>query len=252
MKILVQKRKMILVLFCLLALSWGCEQTNGAGGPVNSPVVLLGDSIFAMSGEIKNELQRLSGEQFRSYYVGGAELENSKVSNIPDQYTEAIKTNPAIKTIILDGGGNDVQIGGGSACKSTTTVSAQCKNALQAPLDAAEKLFTAMRAGGVQNIIYMNYFYIQNENKKPAFDWMHDQMEILAGKHNCILVDPMPYMNPDYIGPDNMHPNAEGSQMLAGLIWDAMQANNIDPATGLSNGSGGGGGNSNSGCGNSF
>ena len=234
MKMLVQKCNMIIVVFCLLALSWGCEQS----GPVNSPVVLLGDSIFAMSGEIKNELERLSGEQFRSYYVSGAELENSRVSNIPDQYAEAISTNPAIKTIIMDGGGNDVQIGGGSACKSTTTVSVQCKNALQAPLDTADKLFTTMRSDGVQHIIYMNYFYIQNANKKPAFDWMHDQMETLAKTHNCIIVDPMPHMNPSYIGPDNMHPNAEGSRMLAGLIWNAMQANNIDPGSGNSSSGG--------------
>jgi hypothetical protein len=70
----------------------------------------------------------------------------------------------------------------------------------------------------------------KNENRKSAFDWMHNQMEILAKRHNCIIVDPMPYMDPGYIGPCNMHPNAEVSQMVAGLIWQAMQAPNIDPA----------------------
>ncbi len=250
MKILFQKSKFVVIVFCLAALFWGCEQTNGANGPVNSPIVLLGDSIFAMSGEIKNELQRLSGEQYRSYYVSGAELENSRISNIPDQYNKAIGTNSAIKTIILDGGGNDVQNGAGSICRSSTGVSAQCKNALQAPLNAADRLFTEMRADGVQNIVYMNYFYIQEAAKKPAFDWMHDQLEILAERHSCIIVDPMPYMTPGYIGPDNMHPNAAGSRMLAGLIWDAMQENNIDPATGTIDGSGGNGGNGgNGGCG---
>lgn len=239
MNILFKKSKFIVIVFCLAVLFWGCEQTNGANGPAESPIVLLGDSIFAMTGEIKNELQRLSGEQFRSYCVGGAELENSRISNIPDQYDQAISTNSAIKTIILDGGGNDVQGGAGSVCRSSTGVSAACKNALQAPLNVADELFAEMRADGVQNIIYMNYFYIQNANKKPAFDWMHDQMEILAKRHNCIIVDPMPYMNPSYIGPDNMHPNTEGSRMLAGLIWDAMQENNIDPATGTTDGSGG-------------
>lgn len=109
-------------------------------------------------------------------------------------------------------------------------------------MNAADKLFTEMHADGVQNIVYMNFFYIQEAAKKPAFDWMQDQMEILAERHNCIIVDPMAYMNPDYIGPDNMHPNAQGSSMLAGLIWDAMRKNNIDPATGTTDGSSGNGG----------
>lgn len=243
MKTFAQKRKLIIVVLCLTALFWGCEQTNGPNGPADSPIVLLGDSIFAQSGEIKAELERLSGEEYRSYCVGGAEMENARSSNIPDQYDEAISTNRAIQTIILDGGGNDVQVGAGSACRSSNGVPEACKDALQAPLDAADQLFSAMRSDGVRNIIYMNYFYIQNDNKKPAFDWMHDQMEALAQKYNAIIVDPMPYMNPGYIGPDNMHPNDEGSQMLAGLIWNAMQENNIDPT--------GGGGGSN-GCDRSF
>jgi hypothetical protein len=246
MKWSIQKNIVFLSAFWLLTLLLACTPVDGPDGPADSPIVLLGDSIFAQSGEIKNELERLSGEQYRSYYVGGAELESSRVSNIPDQYDEAIGTNANIKTIILDGGGNDVQIGAGSECGSSTGVSAACQNALQAPLAAADRLFSAMRADGVQNIIYMNFFYIQADNKKPAFDWMHDQMEILAKKHNCIIVDPMPYMNPGYIGFDNMHPNAEGSQMLAKLIWDAMLANNVDPAGGSSSGGGSGG------CGRSF
>jgi hypothetical protein len=243
MKTLIQKSKIGVVVLCIAMLFWGCIPTNGDNA-VDSPIVLIGDSILAI-GEVKNELERLSGEQYRAYYVGGSELDASRANNIPEQYDRAVSANPNIKTVILDGGGNDVQMGAGSACRgSKTSVSAACKSALQAPLNAADKLFSAMRADGVENIVYLNYFYFSSiQDKLAAFDWMHDQMEILVKKHNGIVVDPMPYMNSNYVGSDGIHPNTEGSQMLAGLIWEAMLENNVDPT---------GGGNGSGGCGGSF
>ncbi len=230
MKKLFRKSKLVLILLCVSIIFVGCEEPNG---PTDSPIVLVGDSIFALSGEIKNELERLSGEQYRSYCVSGSEMDGGMMGNIPRQYNEAIRTNPGIKTIIMDGGGNDIQVGGVAVCgNSRNGVSNACKQELQKALDAADKLFTDMRADGVENIIYMNYFYILNQASKPAFDWMHDQMETVVQRHNGILVDPMPNMKPELIGPDRIHPTDEGSQMLAGLIWDAMQANNIDPSGG--------------------
>ena len=225
---------LVLIVFGAIFLS--CEQPNG---PTDSPIVLIGDSIFALSGEIKNELERLSGEKYRSYCVSGSEMDGGLMGNIPNQYSEAIRTNTDIQTIIMDGGGNDIQVGGVAVCSSGAT--AACKRELQKALNAADALFAKMRADGVQNIIYMNYFYILNGNTKPAFDWMHDQMEILVKKHNGIIVDPMPYMAPDLIGNDNIHPTDKGSQMLARLIWNAMTENNIDPTGGGNAGNGSGG-----------
>jgi hypothetical protein len=219
-------RKMVLIVLCLSGFLLSCEPPSN--GPTNSPIVLIGDSIFALSGEIKNELERLSNESYRSYCVSGSELDGGIMGNIPGQYSSAINDNPNIKTIIMDGGGNDIQIGAASVC-SNGTVSDACKQELQKALNTADQLFSDMRSDGVENIIYLNYFYIMNANSKPAFDWMHDQMEVLVQKHDGIVVDPMPYMNPSYIGSDNIHPTNEGSRMLAGLIWDAMQENNIDP-----------------------
>lgn len=236
MKKLLSKSKLVLILICLCFLFLGCEEPNG---PTDSPIVLIGDSIFALSGEIKNELERLSGEEYRSYCVSGSEMDGGVMGNIPNQYAQAIQTNPDIKTIIMDGGGNDIQVGGAAVCaNSRQGVSNACKRELQKALDAADELFGDMRSDGVENIIYMNYFYILNQASKPAFDWMHDQMETLVSKHNGILVDPMPYMEPSLIGPDRIHPTDKGSQMLAGLIWDAMVENNIDPTGGSAAGGG--------------
>ncbi len=208
----------------------GCDSSSG-GGTTNNQVVMLGDSIFALSGEIANELERLSGESWRSYYVSGAEFENSFISNIPAQYNQAKRANSDIRTIIMDGGGNDIQIGAALQCTRGSVTDA-CRNALQDALDTADTLFAQMRQDGVENIIYMNYFYIVANNSKPAFNWMHDQMEALVTKYNGIIVDPMPYMNDDLIGPDNIHPTKAGSQLLAGLIWDKMEELCIENACG--------------------
>lgn len=222
------KRELIVSLLLLtLATMFMITSCDIDNGDTNEQVVMIGDSIFALSGEIANELERLSGETYRSYYVSGAEMEGSFISNIPSQYNEAVRDNSNIRTIIMDGGGNDIQIGASAQCTSGV-VTATCRAALQDALDAADELFQDMRDDGVENIVYMNYFYIMDEDSKPAFDWMHDQMAALVLKHGGLVVDPMPYMNDDLIGSDNIHPTDEGSQMLANLIWDAMVANCIE------------------------
>lgn len=237
MKQLCQKSIIILVFCCFAVVSLSCEQPNG---PADSPIVLIGDSIFALYGDIKDELEYRSGEEYRSYCVSGSEMENGMLGDIPDQYKEAIKTNPHIKTVIMDGGGNDIQVGGSFYCSNSANgVSNLCKSELQKALTAADQLFRDMRADGVENIIYMNYFYILNQRSKPAFDWMHEQMETLAKAYDCILVDPMPYMTPDLIRADRIHPTEEGGHMLGDLIYDAMIRNNVD-TTGGSTSSGGG------------
>ncbi len=205
--------------------------SSGSGTTLidNPKVVMLGDSIFALSGEIANELQRLSGEKYRAYYVSGAEFEGSYISDIPDQYDEAVAADSTIRTVIMDGGGNDVQIGASVYC-SGSTVSTLCKSRLSSALSTADALFKEMRAKGVTNIVYLKYFYIKDTSKQPAFLYMAAEMEKIALKYNCIIVDPMAIFNahPEYIGDDDIHPTAEGSQVLANLIWDAMEANNIE------------------------
>jgi hypothetical protein len=229
-----RKSALILIVLCLSAIFFAanCTPTD----TTNDQVVMIGDSIFALSGEIANELERLSGETYRSYYVSGAEMEGGMVRAIPDQYTQARNADNNIRTIIMDGGGNDIQIGASSSCTNGSVTTA-CKNALQPALTAADNLFKKMRADGVQNIVYMNYFYIMNTNSKPAFNWMHDEMAKVVQKYNGLIVDPMPYMSDRLIGSDRIHPTDEGSQMLANLIWDAMKANCIEQPSGCTSSS---------------
>lgn len=206
---------------------FGCD---GADTTASRPdIVIMGDSIFDLSDEIKAELERLSGETFRQYAVSGAEMENGVMGNIPDQYPQA-KADGTVKIVIMDGGGNDIQVGASASCTSgigqPTTA---CKNALKPALTAMETLWDKMKADGVKKVIYMNYFYIVASGSKPAFNWMHDQMAALAAKSKyanfIIVTDPMPFMKDSLIGSDNIHPTDEGSQKLAQQIWNEALKN---------------------------
>src|SRR5690606_2071352 len=46
----------------------------------NDHVVFVGDSIFALSGEIQNQLEAKAGETFRRYTVSGAELSGELIA----------------------------------------------------------------------------------------------------------------------------------------------------------------------------
>ncbi|MCJ8501186.1 SGNH/GDSL hydrolase family protein [Desulfatitalea alkaliphila] len=215
-------------------LVWAMVACVPSGGNVNSQVVIIGDSIFALSGEIHNELERLSGERYRDYAVSGAQLDGgSFVTPIPDQYARAVRADGNIRTVIMDGGGNDVQVGARMSC-SGGTVSAACRRELAPSLEAADALFAKMRRDGVENIVYMNYFFILDTSMRPAFLYMHDEMEKLVQKHGGVLVEPMPIFNanPQYIGPDRIHPTDQGSRVLANLIWDTLQAHCIEQGPG--------------------
>ena len=72
-------------------------------------VVNIGDSIFALSGEISEFLHTYAGETFRRYAVSGAELTGGILApSLNSQYNTAKSDNPNIETVIMDGGGNDI------------------------------------------------------------------------------------------------------------------------------------------------
>lgn len=47
---------------------------------------------------------------YRKYYISGAQMVGGLIKTIPQQYEDAIANGP-IRTVILDGGGNDIEQG---------------------------------------------------------------------------------------------------------------------------------------------
>ncbi|MDA8141573.1 MAG: SGNH/GDSL hydrolase family protein [Desulfobacteraceae bacterium] len=215
-------------------------------------VVMLGDSIFALSGEETNVLQDLSGQKWRTYYVSGAQMTGGTVRTIPQQYTQAKNANSNIRTVILDGGGNDVLIGGQSACTSyTNTLSASCETILSDVKNATEKMLNQMATDGVQNVIWQGYYHTTNAGLHTVADISTERaIEGIASfqaKHpemKVIYIDVRPSFSgapASYTIADGIHPTAASSATLANLVWNTMVNNGIEQTNSCSSSSSSGG-----------
>jgi hypothetical protein len=126
-------------------------QAQAATTIKGSDVLINGDSFFALSGQIKKDLEALarkdgyigSSESFRNAAVSG-----SMLAGITNQYSNA---NPKPLYVIMDGGGNDVLL---TTCPTPPTVDcAAIKNAI----NGVQPLLDKMAAGGTKKVLWMRY-----------------------------------------------------------------------------------------------
>ena len=217
-----------------------------------SEVVLIGDSYFALSettsppaGEITQHLQGLAsaagalapGDTYRHYYASGANMATSyagsQIPPIPTQFASAVSANPDIRYVIMDGGGNDILLENTSCilAAATTPLSDTCKAAVQNALSAATALFQSMKTAGVEKVIYFFYPHLPT-TRFPSVNVMIDYAYPLVqavcqnAAIPCEFVDTRSAFNGNdasYIGPDDIHPTAAGSDAIAELLWSTMK-----------------------------
>ncbi len=194
-------------------------------------VVMIGDSIFALTGAEPRALMNLAGQSYRTYYQSGAELSGGNIISPRDilgQYDAAQRAG-SIRTLIMDGGGNDYLIGGG------LNVEEELRQAWTKLLDNAE-------ADGVENIIVQGYYRTCTATAQQ----LEGQKELLpllvsgAASRGINLI----VYNPDddpwftskqpiaYTIADCIHPSAAASQHMAEMIWNLMVQNNIEQGEG--------------------
>jgi hypothetical protein len=205
----------------------------------NDQVVTIGDSIFALSGELQDFLEDYAGETFRRYTLSGAELEGGLIAtSIVDQYAIARNDNPNIETIVMDGGGNDILIPAilldPYDCKTDWyqfgRLSSRCKSYINDIYVDAVDLLNDMHADGVDNVVYLGYYYTKNallllDSMEQAVDY-GDQKLAQACSYsvaNCTFVDPRSSIRDSDIILDGIHPTTSGSRKLANLVWPKLQ-----------------------------
>ena len=236
-------------LFAVLLVSASMTGCGGVGGLLsndrvsdadNDQVVTIGDSIFALSGELQDFLEDYAGETFRRYTISGAELKGGIIAtDIYGQYNIAKNDNANIDTIVMDGGGNDILIPAIALfdpynCKTQWyqfgRLSSSCKNFIDDIYVDAVNLLNRMDADGVDNGIYLGYYYTKNglfllDSMEEAVDYgdMRLSQACRYSTANCKFVDPRSSINDSNIIFDGIHPNTEGSRKLANLIWPALQ-----------------------------
>ena len=205
----------------------------------NDQVVFLGDSIFALSGDLQDYLESYAGESFRRYTLSGAELTGGAIATAIDkQYQIAKNDNGNIDTIVMDGGGNDILIPAilfdPYNCKTDWwqwgRLSSKCKNYIDDIYVEGVNLLNAMNADGVDNIIYLGYYYTKNgllrlDSMEAAVNYCDMRLSQACANTtaNCTFVDPRSSINDSDIIVDGIHPNSSGSRKMANLIWPKLQ-----------------------------
>ena len=231
------------VIVCLLviAMSTACSLISvpWIRSATMNDVVNIGDSIFALSGKIHTDLTTLAGKSFRNYCVSGSYLTGSSLitsNSVSVQYATAKSDNSNIKTIIMDGGGNEVLIPANFFdpyhCKSSTLTSS-CKAVIDDVYVDAVTLLNQMGNDGVKNVIWQGYYHVKNglfatTSLNPAVDYGDTKLaqaiaNATAVSNNRVFVDPRSSITNSDIIIDGVHPADSGSQKLANLIWPILQ-----------------------------
>lgn len=205
----------------------------------NNSVVNIGDSIFALSGEINDYLHSYAGQTFRRYAVSGAELAGGILApDLFSQYNTAKYDDPNIDTIIMDGGGNDILLPVLTMfdpydCKTQWyewgRLSNSCKNFIDDLYVDGVDLLNDMHADGVDNVIYLGYYYTKNawvrlDDLEEAIDYGDTRLSQACANSavNCTFVDPRWVINDGDIKSDAIHPKTSGSLKIANLIWPVL------------------------------
>ena len=198
-------------------------------------VVTVGDSIFDLSGDIQRFLEAKAGQTFRDYTISGAEIKGGSLARAIDlQYADANAFNGNIDTIVMDGGGNDIlipaSIGDVYGCRTKwyrKNIRSSCKNLIDNVYVDTVNLLNTMDSDGVKNVIYLGYYELPrgNANLGDALNYGGNRLSeaCVNSNANCNFIDPRGTIPASYVLSDDIHPTAEGSQVLADLIWPSLQ-----------------------------
>lgn len=206
----------------------------------NDDVVFLGDSIFALSGEIQSAIHADAGKTFRNYTTSGAEIEGGVITpSIRGQFDLAESDNPNSHIVVMDGGGNDILIptialADPYDCKTQWyefgRLSRSCREYIDDIYVDVADLLNDMSAGGVTDVVYLGYYHTKGgllgaDDLDEAVDY-GDQILATACSNaivDCAFVDPRSVITNADIKSDGVHPTASGSSKIAGLIWSELE-----------------------------
>jgi len=202
-------------------------------------VVFLGDSIFALSGGIQENLHAWAGGTFRNYTTSGAELVGGILApSIPQQYDMARADDPDIRVVVMNGAGNDILIPAVAFdpydCLTQWwewgRLSRSCRNLIDdLYVDGVNEL-NRMAGDGVDRVVFLGYYYTKNgllwvDDLKEAIDY--GDLRLAQACQNsvvdCTFVDPRSTIRDWDITVDGVHPDSGGSRKLAELIWPVLQ-----------------------------
>jgi hypothetical protein len=197
---------------------------------VGAPVMLIPkvEALAVMGGAL------MSGQHYRDYGAPGTTLGSPEVpGSIPPQWDAAKRADMDIKTVIMDGGGNDIiasieSIFNGCLDPGSTKIMA-CTSIIQGAMNMVRKMAMDMKAAGVQDVIYFLYPHVPIGGDE-ILDYSVDEArkmtsEISTDSFRVHLVDTRATFmgHPEYFDIDPVHANDTGAQEIAKLVWQTMK-----------------------------
>jgi hypothetical protein len=196
-----------------------------------SKTVMIGDSYLAWTGDITMFLEQYAGQDIaRTYYLSGAGMVKGINVTIPDQFTLFAEPAGPIQTILMTGGGNDVLIGDPTCALTGLTAGSICEITVNDAIAASQKLMGTTAAAGVQETIYFFYPHINNDALNTVLDQVYPMAQSTCEDQqmiDCSFIDTRAGCGalPAPIGPDGIHPSRSCSEVIAQLMWEAMEEN---------------------------
>jgi len=225
-------------------------------------VVIAGDSYVSGNGTaaLQPFLAALNpnAAEFRNFALGGASLApGAGLSLISAQLDAAVRQDPDIDLLIVDGGFTDVTLcnpsnfpGCQPACSRSGATSVKaCTDIASQAILAADSLFLKAAAAGVENIVFFSYPHIpaQGGGHMDVFDFLSahlrtrcDALDVKTqGRSHCHFVDMVPPfkvggdLNPaNFDGQPIPLPSAAGAALLAKTLDTFMKTECLgQPAT---------------------
>lgn len=210
----------------------GCGTTGGI--EQRDCVVMLGDSIFHLSGAIERHLRDYSNQKYRTYYMSATQMAGG-VDDIESQYDRAIRQG-RIRTIIMDGGGNDFLIGGGLIAPGPVITEIS---------NAYKRIFKKAASDGVENIVVMGYYRTSStnaateESERQVREITLSAVQTFGGSlKKAVHWDPStdPWFSnkrpASYTIVDGIHPTDAAANEMARMIWETMKNAGIEQGPG--------------------
>jgi lysophospholipase L1-like esterase len=204
-----------------------------------SEVVLIGDSYINYINNIAPRLAALAvedgalmrGQQYRDRAVAGSSLATGGLSKIPPQLDTALREDPNIKFVIMDGGGNDVLLGEQQCLEDGAEMISSCTEVATKAIATAKTMLEKMRGSGVAEVVQFFYPHVPAGGADLS-DWAIPMYKATCEgasteTFRCHFVDTRATFEgkAGYIGADGIHPSAAGADALAEQLWGVMKEN---------------------------
>lgn len=183
-----------------------------------SETYMVGDSIFAHRG---GEVRRLI-EADKSIAISSSAVTGARFWQIVKQFDDSRAGFG--DTIIMDGGGNDI-FGNSSVCRNTRTE--RCKYIIEDISRQFSSLLIRMRERGVGKIVFLTPYYTIGRigsGYERAVDYGIDLFIPICSQApiECSIVDARPLMKGPVYEWDGVHPNQNGTRILASAIASTL------------------------------